>query len=112
MKLLFGMPRGISDTYMFSRHPPGDIYLVEDLTLAKKLFEEGKLKDVFGKYNSLEEYIEDYIEVDLSHEVIHIVLDRLEGLWVCMAFDNLDRENGITDFPSDYKFRVDSKRRT
>lgn len=98
MNLLFGMTVP-PDTYIFSRFPDGDIYLVEDLTLARKLFNEIGLSPHLGNYSSLEEYIENCIELDLTHEVIHVILFHLEGFATTDAFDKADYKNEITGFP-------------
>jgi len=74
------------------------IYLIDDLSFLRQRVKSHGMVDQYKKCSSVEEAIEEFIEIDLSHETIHNVLNKNESFETSKLFDNIDKNGEIINF--------------
>ena len=80
-------------------HDPGTMYLggdLEGMTLAIREYHECVLDKRMLEYDCIEDFIIEHIEMILSHDYIHNLLFRVDGLDTATMWDSVDGFNQLT----------------
>lgn len=54
---------------------------------------------VINQFEQMEDYYENYIEALITHEVIHLVIYRVEGEGSSLRLNEVDNNHEISGFP-------------